>query len=249
MTAGARTRWASICAGLWMVLVLVAFAGIVGQVALPTLAAVLIYAGIRSLRPRELQTIMRTGPPSRIAVLTTFFATLFLPVTAAVGIGVALSLLLQLNQEAMDLAVVRLEPREDGRFVEHPGPHALHSHEAMLLDVYGSLFYAGSRTLEARLPDPGQAKGSAIVLRLRGRTSLGSTFFKVIADYAARLAANGNRLYLSGMEPSLIERLRRTHRIDPDGPVQLYEATDVIGESSDAAYHDAQAWVASQGED
>ena len=58
---------------------------------------------------------MRSGRISQVVVITTFAATLFLPVAAAVGIGVALSLLLQLNQEAMDLTVVELVPRDDGR--------------------------------------------------------------------------------------------------------------------------------------
>ena len=48
-------------------------------------------------------------------MVATFVATLFLPVAAAVGVGVALSLLLQLNQEAMDLTVVELVPTDDHR--------------------------------------------------------------------------------------------------------------------------------------
>ena len=50
----------------------------------------------------------------------TFLATLFLPVAAAVGIGVALSLLLQLNRGARDLSVVELVPAGGGRFTERP---------------------------------------------------------------------------------------------------------------------------------
>ena len=53
IAAGARTRWASIFSGLWMLLILVAFGGIVGRVAMPTLAAVLIVAAIGSLRIRQ----------------------------------------------------------------------------------------------------------------------------------------------------------------------------------------------------
>ena len=45
-----------------------------------------------------------------------------MPVAAAVGVGVALSLLLQLNQEAMDLTVVELVPTDDQRFREQPAP-------------------------------------------------------------------------------------------------------------------------------
>jgi SulP family sulfate permease len=184
---------------------------------------------------------MRTGRGSQVAVITTFGATLFLPVAAAVGIGVALSLLLQLNQEAMDLTVVELVPRDDGRFEERPPPAALASHHVTVLDVYGSLLYAGARTLEAHLPDPGGAQSPAVVLRLRGRTSLGATFVKVVAGYADRLAQSGGRLYLSGLEPGLTEQLRRTGHVD--GPVRAFEATPVVGESTRQAYQAAEAWL------
>jgi sulfate permease, SulP family len=83
------------------------------------------------------------------------------------------------------------------------------------------------------------------VLRLRRRTSLGATFIKVVSDYADRLADVDGRLYLSGLEPSLTQRLRRTGQID--GPVRTFEATPIVGESTQAAYLDAEAWLVATG--
>jgi SulP family sulfate permease len=241
VSAGGRTRWAAIWSGIWMLVILALFSGLVAKVAMPTLGAILIFAAIGSLRLGEVATIWRTGLASQIAVVTTFAATLFLPVAAAVGIGVALSLLLQLNTEAMDLTVVELVPRDGGLFEERPAPATLTSHQVTILDVYGSLLYAGSRTLQAHLPDPAGTRAPAVVLRLRGRTSLGATFIKVAGDYADRLDHVGGRLYLSGLQPSLTQRLRRTGTID--GPVRAFEATPVVGESTHAAYLDAEAWL------
>jgi SulP family sulfate permease len=241
VTVGARTRWAAIWSGVWMVVILIIFSGLVTKIAVPTLGAILIFAAVSSLRPREISTILRTGRTSQVAVVTTFAATLFLPVAAAVGIGVALSLLLQLNQEAMDLTVVELVPRDDGRFEEHPPPAVLTSQHVTILDVHGSLLYAGARTLEAHLPELGEATSPVVVLRLRGRTTLGATFVKVAGGYAGRLAGSGGRLYLSGLEPSLTEQLHRTGHID--GPVQTFDATPVLGDSTKAAYLDAKAWL------
>jgi sulfate permease, SulP family len=241
VTVGGRTRWAAIMSGVWMIVILVIFSGLVKKIAVPTLGAILIFAAIGSLRPAEVVTILRTGRTSQVAVITTFAATLFLPVAVAVGIGVALSLLLQLNQDALDLAVVELVPRDDGRFEERPPPPALTSLHVTVLDVYGSLLYAGARTLEAHLPDPGEARAPAVVLRLRGRTSLGATFVKVVTDYAGRLEDSGGRLYLSGLESSLTEQLHRTGHVD--GPVRIFDATPLIGESTQAAYQDATAWL------
>lgn len=243
VTAGARTRWAAISSGMWMLLILVVFSGLVGLVAMPTLAAVLIFAAVGSVRPREIATIMRTGLDSRIAVTATFLATLFLPIQVAVGIGVVLSLLLQLRTEAIDLKVVALVPQPDGTIRESPPPASLPSARVTALDVYGSLLYAGARTLQARLPDPTRSRAPVVVLRLRGRTSLGATFFVVVADYVRRLEAAGGRLYLSGVDPALLERIARARRVDLTGPVRVYEATDVVGESTLAAYHAAEAWL------
>jgi sulfate permease, SulP family len=241
VTVGGKTRWASIWSGVWMLIILAVFSGLVAKLAVPPLGAILIFAAIGSLRPGEVASILRTGRVSQVVVITTFAATLFLPVTAAVGIGVALSLLLQLNQEAMDLAVVELIPRDDGRFEERKPPAVLTSFHVTVLDVYGSLLYAGARTLQARLPAPGDARSPVVVLRLRRRTSLGSTFVKVVADYADQLVDSGGRLYLSGLDPSLTEQLRRTGHVD--GPVRAFEATPVVGESTQAAYLDAEAWL------
>jgi len=243
LAAGARTRWASIFSGLWMLAILIAFSGIVGKVAMPTLAAILIYAAASSLRIGEIRTVLRTGLNSRIALVTTLAATLFLPVAAAVGIGVALSLLLQLNSEALDLTLVEIEPQPDGRLVERPAPRELEARTVTSLDVYGSLFYAGAKTLETRLPDPNGVDSPVVVLRLRGRTTLGATAFGVLDRYGARLAETGGRLYLSGVDPVLVDRFRHARRIDETGPLRIYPATEVIGESTARAFGDAQAWL------
>ncbi|MDP9144563.1 MAG: SulP family inorganic anion transporter [Actinomycetota bacterium] len=243
ISAGAVGRWASIFSGIWMVVILVAFSGIVGAVAMPTLAAILIVAAVGSLRLGQIRTILRTGPTSKIALIATFGATLFLSIPEAVAVGVIISLLLQLNQEALDLRVVELVPLPNGGFEEHPAPRSLSSHHVTLLDVYGSLFYAGARTLQARLPEVGDAVEPVVVLRLRGRTVLGATAFKVFNDYAASLEDVEGKFYVSGVDRTLVEQFNRAGHVQAHGPVQLVEATPVVGESSLAAYHQAETWL------
>ena len=244
IAAGARSRWAAIFSGLWMLVILVAFGGLVGLVAMPTLAAVLIVAAIGSVRVGEVETVWRTGGSSQIAMVTTFLATLFLPVAAAVGMGVALSLLLQLNADAMDLRVVELRRLPKGGIEERPASPSLNSRSVTVLDVYGSLLYAGARTLEARLPNPSSADHAVVVLRLRGRTLLGATAFTVLRHYAERLAQGGGRLYLSGVDPKVVETFQRTGHLAEGGPLLMVPATSMLGESTQAAFEQAQAWVA-----
>ena len=153
---------------------------------------------------------------------------------------------MKLNQEALDVRVVDLKPAAGGGFVERPAAPQLESRQVVLLDIYGSLFYAGARTLQARLPDPTHARSPAVVLRLRGRITLGTTAFAVLADYAERLADVGGRLYVSGVDPAVMDQIRRNRTVDQVDGVTIFTAKEVIGESSLEAYHAAQSWLATQ---
>ena len=242
LAAGGRSRWASILTGVWIALILVAFSELVGLVVSATLAALLIYAGITSLSPGQMLLAWRSGTTAKVAMVVTLAATLALPIAAAVGVGIVVSLLLQLNRDSLDLAVVQLTG-EDGKVIEHPVPDRLEDGQLVVLDVYGSLLYAGARTLDQRLPDPDSAQRAVVVLRLRGRSSLGATFFAVITSYAERLAARGGRLYLSGLDPDLVSRFHGAIAPDTLEGVRAFEATEVVGESTLRAVRAGRAWL------
>ncbi|WP_251153200.1 SulP family inorganic anion transporter [Cellulosimicrobium sp. Marseille-Q4280] len=241
--AGARDRWAGIMSGVWVLVVLVALSGPVGAVPSATLAAVLVVASAGSIRLSAMATAWRTGNQSQIAMATTFLATLLLPVAAAVGIGAALSILLQANRESQDLRIVRLVRQDDGRVREEPAPRRLPGREVTVLDVHGSLFYAGARSLEAALPDPSGAREAVVVLRLRGRASLGATAFTVLAAYADRLGADGGRLFVSGVDPALADLFRHVIDLREHERIAVFPARPVIGESTAEARRHAEAWL------
>lgn len=248
VTSGARTRWGSVWSGLWILVILVALTGLVGKVPMPTLAAILIVAAAGAFDIDRLVAIWGSGSISRTALGVTFVATLLLPVTAAVGVGVGLSLLLQINQEAMDLKVVRLRVEGD-RLVEDVLPKRLSDNEIVIMDVYGSLFYAGARTLQTRLPDPAGAHDPIVILRLRGRTSVSATFLHVLADYARRLDEVGGRLYLSGVDPR-IRAVWTDQLLAGQGiSIEFFPATHTLGESTLAAYADAEIRLHGHGRD
>jgi sulfate permease, SulP family len=248
VSAGARTRWGPIFSGLWMAVILLIFAGLVGQVVMPALAGLLILAGISAINTGEAVSIWHTGWPARIAIVTTFVATLFTPIQIAVGIGVALSAVLYLYRLSSDVRIFELVDRDDGAVIEREPPAVLPSHQVTALNIYGSLFYAGARTLEDTLPSPRGAVAPAVVLRLRGETSVGSTLVDVLAHYSEQLDAVGGRLYLTGVDERVHRQFTRTGKVGFTGPVSVYLATDVIGESTRQALADADAWLVTTSE-
>ena len=243
MLSGARSRLAPIFAGLWMLAVVVALSGLVARIAMPALATVLIVATASSIKPGNVHAVWTAGWPSRLAALVTFAGVLVLAIQLAVLIGVALSIALYVIADASDISVVQLVRREDDRIEEHEPARALESDSVTVLDIYGHLFFAGARTLESRLPRVGQARNPAVVIRLRGRTDVGATLVDVLATYAETIREAGGRLYLTGLGDGVRNELARSGKLRLDGPVQAYEATSIIGDSTRRAAADASAWL------
>ena len=222
LASGARTRWAAIFAGLWMAVIVLVFSGPVSYVAMPALGALLILAGIRSIKPSDVVAVWDVGWPSMLAGGTTFVATLVLPIPAAVGIGATLSALLYVNRPSTDISVVELVARSDGRIEERKPGGRLQNNAVTVLDVYGHLFYAGARTLERLLPRVHGARNAIVILRLRGRSRLGATLLDVLTNYARALTAVDGRLYLTGIAPHAYDQVvgsgKLRHRELPPGP-------------------------------
>ena len=249
LVAGARSRWALIFTGLWMAVIVLIIPGIVSYIAMPALGALLILAGFRSLKPSDIESVWDTGWPSRIAAIVTFIGTLILPIQLAVGLGVLLSAVLYINHSSRDVSLVQLRKRPDGQIEEHKAPQKLLSHEVMVFDIYGHLFYAGARTLERQLPDPNGTESPVVVLRMRGYNELGATMIDVLSDYAEKLKKVGGRLYLSGLSKTVYDQVMRADTLELTGPVHAYGAEPIIWQSTSDAANDARTWLVGQRED
>lgn len=112
-----------------------------------------------------------------------------------------------------------------------------------MLDVYGSLFFAGARTLEDALPSPEGATRPVVVLRLRGRTRVGATLIEVLDTYADDLAEVGGRLYLSGVDEEVAAQLRDTGKLDLERGVHIVPAGRILGASTAQASTLGSAWL------
>src|SRR5690606_19661268 len=112
----------------------------------------------------------------------------------------------------------------------------------------GSLFFAGAQVLEAQLPDPDDADKPVVLLLLRGRMEVGSTFIGVIDRYARKLRQRGGRLVLVGVSGRVRQQLERTGVLAVLEPENVYPATSVVGETLQRARRAAEAWLEENGE-
>ncbi|MEZ4582453.1 MAG: SulP family inorganic anion transporter [Caldilineaceae bacterium] len=96
VSAGARSRWANVFAGLIFIVLVLLFGNLVELVAVPAIAALLIMAGLETIKIERIADVWDVGPGPRLIMLFTLATTLVLPVQWAVLLGVALSFLVQI---------------------------------------------------------------------------------------------------------------------------------------------------------
>ena len=243
VSSGASSRWANVWAGATVLAVILLFAPLVQLIPLSVLAAVLIVASVNAIRVSSILEVWHTGLGTRLVMLFTFIATLFAPIQYAVLLGAGLSFIQYVWRASSDVRVVGLLVSEDGTVREVDPPARLPSRSVTLLDVYGNLFFAGSEELRTSLPEPQRAESPLVVLRLRGRTYVGSTEIQLLRRYLADLEAAGGTLFITGVGPELADQFARTGFDMVIGQARLFPAEKTVYASSLKAQSAARSWI------
>jgi SulP family sulfate permease len=243
VSAGARSRWANIFAGLFVAVIVLLFASLVEMVAMPALAGLVIVAGVQMINPNAIRTVWQTNLIARTMMLVTFGSTLVVPLQYAVLLGVAFSILLFVLQQSNTLRVVEWVSQGIGWPVEQPAPRQLEPGKVTVLYIYGNLFYAAAATFENSLPAVEGAKRAVVILLLRGYDDVGSTVLGVFRRYAQALQANGGKLVLAGVSPGLHDQLQRTGMLALIGEENIFMVTQTIGEAGNKALQAATSWL------
>jgi SulP family sulfate permease len=239
---GAQSRWANIFVGLISAVLILLFGAAIGKIALSALAGLLIVVGFQTIKFGEINKIARTSSRARWLMIATFAATLIVPLQWAIFFGVAASFVAFAYQESENTTIVEVLAPEGGVPIEQPAPTVLPSNKVTLLYVYGSLFFAGARSLEEDLPQADETEHAVVMLSLRGHTELGSTFISVLERYAQALQAHGNRLMLIGVNPAVYDQLKETECLKVLGEKNVFVA-DQPGAGAREAYQQAQHFV------
>ena len=240
VNAGAQTRWANILTGVFVAAGVLLFAGLIAMLPMTSLAAILIYAGYQTIKPKRIRSVWLTNKLSRTVMAITFVFTLYLPLQQAIFLGVALQIMVIVFLSAEGMTIKELVRQEDGDYEEAPAPAVLPSHRVTMLVPHGSLFFAGASDFEEEAPIADDAQGAVVVLSLRGRSELGSTALNVLQRYAQTLHDGHGQLILADVSDPVRQQLERTGTLTAVGAEFVLPADPrMIGSINDA-------WTAGQ---
>jgi len=242
-TAGAKTRLALVMASIVMAVVILVFGDFVGYIAMPALAGLLMTVGYRTVKPADIKAVWKTGGMQATVMAVTFILTMVIPLQYAVLVGVGISMILYIINQSNQVVIKRWVV-VDGQMKETEAPAAVAPNEVLVLQPYGSLFFASAPVFEEKLPDvTEETHNSVVVLRLRGRSDLGSTFMEVLLKYATALRDRDSDLMLVSEDENMHEQLVIGGVAAVVGDENIYTSDEWLGKTVKRAYHDAVARV------
>ncbi len=239
--AGARTRLVYFVAAAVTSLVILLASGVVAYIAMPALAGLLIVVGVTAVKPSRVYSVIRSGPLPTVVMAVTFVLTLLIPLQFAVLTGVGLGIIMFVAQQSNRVRVRRVVFADDGRMREIDPPHRVPPGEIVMLQPYGSLFFASAPTFERQLPAvTPESTRSVVIVRLRGTDEVGLAFVEVLRRYAHELRAVGSSLKLVVSEARVIRQLEAGGLRAEMGEANIYRGSEWVGAALRRAYDDAR---------
>jgi SulP family sulfate permease len=242
--SGARSRLSLFIAGGVMALVILVAADAVGHIAMPALAGLLIMVGIGAVKPSRLYSVVKSGPLPTTIMAVTFGLTLVIPLQFAVLVGVGLGIILYVAEQSNSIRVRQLHIEADGRTRETDPPATVPGGEVLVLQPYGSLFFASAPVFEKQLPTvDAESRRAVVIVRLRGIDQIGLSHVEVLRRYARELRAVDSTLkVVAGAE--VIPQLAAGGLPEDIGSGNIYQGTEWIGATVRRAYADGRREIA-----
>lgn len=244
--AGAGSRTANVIAGIVMAAAILFLSPLVKAIAMPALAGLLIVVGYRTIKPDDINAVVKTGRAQAVVMTVTFALTMLIPLQNAVLVGVGISVILYVIQQSNLLTLKRWVMDEAGNVKEVDPPDEVGVDEIVVLQPYGSLFFAAVQTFDEQLPKvTANTANSVVVLRLRGKADLGSTLTEGLRRYAQMLANADSKLVVVCADPDMVHQLSVGGVTGIVGDDNIYTSNEWLGKTITRAWEDARRWVAS----
>ena len=236
---GARSRRAGFFSAATVILLVVLFAPVVGQIPEAVIGGLLFVIGVELVMGRmpDAQLAWRTGKAPRFLFLITLIMTLTIPLQWAILGGAVLSLI-AFVAESSHAASLRLVAKDgDGWLVSDGVPPTIPEDDVVTLWYDGPSFFAEVPTLMEEMPRPvvGQRPG-VVVLNCVLLRNLSSTMIKSLRKYHDELAEHGCGLVLTGIEDGQRTTLRETGVLDDFGEANVLGIDPHLGANIDRGH-------------
>jgi MFS superfamily sulfate permease-like transporter len=184
---GARTRFANLYHGLFLLLFVALVPWLIHRIPLAALGAMLVYTGFRLASPREFAAVWRVGPEQLLVFTATIVAVLATDLLIGIGVGIAVEFLTHLLRYAPFRSLFRTDLT-----VEERDP------QTYLVRVRHAAVFSNWLSMRRRVV--GLDHGRDVVLDLSETHLVDHTVMEKLHELQREFAEHDRRLEVVGLE-------------------------------------------------
>ncbi len=241
---GGRTPIAAASSGLFVALIVLAFANLGTWVPHAALAGIIIYAACGAIDMRAIRRILTGTRTDGVVLIITLVATLWIRLHYALYVGVALSIIMVVKQTST-LRMSEMVSTGGGRFRETDVDERTGSTPVVLLQLEGAVYFGVADELEAELRQIASRGASVIILRTKRAHHLDATVAERLIQFAQSFRSSGGELLICGLRQELRDVLARTGLDEAIGKDNLLLTDEDIFGSVRRAIERAQLLIGS----
>lgn len=222
--AGCETRLAGIFHAVFLLLSMFILAPVMSAIPLSALAGVLIVTAWRMNDWENIHFIFdHKFKSGMMKFAITMVATVVFDLTQAIIIGVAFSVILILIKLTdIDITVAEIERER----LEEVGVHIPKiSGKVRIVYLTGAIFFAVIDKLENELY-AFEGKTEGLILSMRGVPVIDLSGIQALIELVEEMEANGTEIYLTSVQPKVLEEMRRGGLIDLIGEEYVFESAE-----------------------
>jgi len=220
-SSGAVSRLSSIFSGLLCLAALVLLGRYMDLVPKPVLAALVVCIAVSVINRHHIRISLAATPEDAAVLVTTFIASLLLPLNVAIFLGVGISIMLYLrNASRPHLAEYGFS--EEGELIETV-TKTRDIPAISIVHVEGDLFFGAAELFRTQIQktslDPAL---KVIILRLKNARHLDATSVVALEELVQFLRGHGRHVIISGAPKDVYRVLKNAGSIDVIGRENLF---------------------------
>jgi SulP family sulfate permease len=228
-TAGARTSAAGLFSGLFVLVAMLLLAPLAAFVPRTALAGVLLVTAFGMVDRKEIRRILRGARGDAIIMVTTFLATLFLPLQFAVIAGILFSFAVYIMRTSVPQVVPVLPAGNFRHFTHQPDQAACP--QLAIFDILGDLYFGAAshveETLRAHLAENPTQR--FLLLRMISVDQCDISGIHALESIVRLLRERGGDVYMMRTQKTVMDLMASTGFEEAIGSDHYLSYDDAIG--------------------
>ncbi|MGF1484159.1 MAG: SulP family inorganic anion transporter [Opitutales bacterium] len=220
--SGATTSLASLYCGLMVALGVLVVGELTQYIPQASLAVLVIVIGLSLIKIRTIRVSLKSTRSDAASFLVTFLGGLVLPLSTAIYLGVAVSLILFLRKVSTP-ELVEYTFTEEGELAERDEGDSRLIPQLSIVHVEGDLFFGAAEVFQTQLQRVClQPNLKIIVIKLRNARHLDATAVMALEELVADMQRRDRHLILSEAKKDVVRVMRNSGMLDVIGRENIF---------------------------